>query len=54
MNRTKNYIILDTETATLPFVREMELTSEQKKKIAIAKPLSMTSAGRLRTAPMVS
>lgn len=39
MNRTKNYIILDTETATLPFIREMELTSEQKKKIAIAKPL---------------
>ena len=39
MNRTKNYIILDTETATLPFVREWDLTSEQKKRIAIAKPL---------------
>lgn len=37
--RTKNYIILDTETATLPFVNEWTLSSEDKKKIAIAKPL---------------
>lgn len=39
MPRTTNYIILDTETCTLPFINEWELTSEQKKKIAIAKPL---------------
>ena len=37
--RTTNYIILDTETATLPFVNEWELSSEDKKTIAIAKPL---------------
>ena len=37
--RTKNYIILDTETCTLPFVNEWALDSESKKKIAIAKPL---------------
>lgn len=39
MSRTTKYIILDTETATLPFVNEWELSSEDKKKIAIAKPL---------------
>lgn len=39
MSRTAKYIILDTETATLPFVNEWELSSEDKKKIAIAKPL---------------
>ena len=37
--RTTNYIILDTETATLPFVNEWALSSDDKKKIAIAKPL---------------
>lgn len=35
----KNYMILDTETCTLPFVNEWGLSSEDKKKIAIAKPL---------------
>ena len=39
MSRTAKYIILDTETATLPFVNEWELSSEDKKTIAIAKPL---------------
>ena len=39
MSRTAKYIILDTETATLPFVNEWELSSEDKKKVAIAKPL---------------
>lgn len=39
MRHTTKYIILDTETATLPFVNEWELSSEDKKKIAIAKPL---------------
>lgn len=34
-----NYIVLDTETATLPFINEMDLTADEKKKIAIAKPL---------------
>lgn len=37
--RTKNYLILDSETATLPFVNEWGLSSDDKKKIAIAKPL---------------
>lgn len=35
----KYYLTLDTETATLPFVNEMELTAQQKKIIAIAKPI---------------
>lgn len=35
----KYYLTLDTETATLPFVNEMELTVQQKKAIAIAKPI---------------
>lgn len=39
MGKTTNYLILDTETATLPFVNEWNLTSDDKKKIAIAKPL---------------
>lgn len=33
------YLVLDCETATLPFVKEWELTAEQKQKISIAKPL---------------
>ena len=37
--RTTKYIILDTETCTLPFVNEWNLSSNDKKKIAIAKPL---------------
>ena len=37
--RTVNYVTIDTETATLPFVNEMNLTPNDKKKIAIAKPL---------------
>lgn len=37
--RTTNYLILDTETCTLPFVKEWNLTPDQQKKIAIAKPL---------------
>lgn len=36
--RRKYYMILDCETATLPFVSEIE-SPENKKKIAIAKPL---------------
>lgn len=39
MSKTKNYLILDTETATLPFINEMDLIPDQKKKIAIARPL---------------
>lgn len=39
MFKIANYMILDTETCTLPFVNEMNLTSEQKKRVAIAKPL---------------
>lgn len=33
------YLVLDCETATLPFVNEMNLSANDKKKIAIAKPL---------------
>lgn len=33
------YLVLDCETATLPFVNEMNLSTNDKKKIAIAKPL---------------
>lgn len=32
-------MVVDTETATLPFVSEMNLTADEKKKIAIAMPL---------------
>ena len=39
MSKRKNYLILDTETATLPFINEMNLVPDQKKKIAIARPL---------------
>lgn len=37
--RTTKYIILDTETCTLPFINEWALSSDDKKKLAIAKPL---------------
>lgn len=33
------FLVLDCETATLPFVGNMELTPKQKQKVAIAKPL---------------
>lgn len=33
------YLVLDCETATLPFINEMQLSTNDKKKIAIAKPL---------------
>ena len=39
MGKTVRYMILDTETATLPFINEWELTPDDKKKLAIAKPL---------------
>lgn len=39
MGKVKNYLILDTETATLSFINEMNLTPDQKKKVAIARPL---------------
>ena len=37
--KCKNFLVIDTETATLPFVNEWNLTNEDKKKISIAKPL---------------
>lgn len=37
--KPKLYMVLDCETATLPFVREWELTAKEKQKISIAKPL---------------
>lgn len=39
MTKKLTFCVTDTETATMPFVNEMQLTAEQKKKIAIAKPL---------------
>lgn len=33
------YMVLDCETATLPFVKEMELSEVQRKSVAIARPL---------------
>lgn len=38
MNK-KFYLVLDTETATLPFANEIAKTAKEKQKIAIAKPL---------------
>lgn len=39
MSTKKIYMVLDTETATLPFVDGLGLSTEQKKRVAIAKPL---------------
>lgn len=39
MRNSVKYLILDTETATLPFVNNLGLNAEEKKKLAIAKPL---------------
>ena len=39
-NKTKRYLMLDCETATLPFADEIAGNNpERKKRIAIAKPL---------------
>ena len=40
MPTKKIYMVLDTETATLPFVDGLGLNTEQKKRVAIAKPLT--------------
>lgn len=37
--RPELFLVLDCETATLPFVGNMELTTEQKKMVSISKPL---------------
>ena len=39
MGKIKKYLVLDCETATLPFANEMCMNAKQKQKIAIAKPL---------------
>lgn len=39
MGKSVLYLTLDSETATLPFINEWNLSSDDKKKIAIAKPL---------------
>lgn len=39
MSKKKRFMVVDTETATLAFVNDLCLTAEDKKKIAIAKPL---------------
>lgn len=37
--KRKLYLVLDCETATLPFIKQMELTAKDKQKLSIAKPL---------------
>ncbi len=37
--KKKYYLVLDTETATLPFLNEMELSGKERQNLAIAKPL---------------
>lgn len=37
--KTKYYLTLDTETATLPFINEIAKTERDRKQLAIAKPL---------------
>lgn len=37
--RKKHYLVLDTETATLPFANDIAKNESQKKSIAIAKPI---------------
>lgn len=39
MGKKKSYLVLDCETATLPFANTIAKNAEEKKKIAIAKPL---------------
>ena len=37
--KKKFYVTVDTETCTLPFINEWNLSAKDKQKIAIAKPL---------------
>ena len=39
MNKHTSYMVVDTETATLALVNELGLSADDKKKLAIAKPL---------------
>lgn len=39
MGKKKLYLTLDTETATLPFVKEIALNKKDRQKLSIAKPL---------------
>ena len=39
MGKKKLYLIVDTETCTLPFIKGMDLTEKQRQKVSIAKPL---------------
>lgn len=39
MAKKKYYLVLDTETATLPFINDIVTNAEEKKTLAIAKPL---------------
>lgn len=45
--RARRYLILDTETATLPFANEITKTVKEKRTIAIAKPLIYDIAWRI-------
>lgn len=46
-NKPRLYMVLDCETATLPFAEEIALNAKQKKNIAIAKPLIYDIAWRI-------
>lgn len=39
MSKKKYYLVLDTETATLPVISSMDITPQQRQQLAIAKPL---------------
>ena len=39
MAKKASYLILDCETATLPFIKELAVTEEEHKKIAVARPI---------------
>ena len=41
------YMVLDCETATLPFVKNMDISNSERRKIAIAKPLIYDIAWRI-------
>ena len=39
MSKKASYLVLDCETATLPFIKELVVTEEERKKIAVARPI---------------
>lgn len=39
MKKSELYMVLDCETATLPFIKQMDLSPSQRQRVSIAKPL---------------